>query len=169
MFSEITLIRPACARRPEVAMLIERAKSPPSFAMMPFPQVLILLLTLADRGLQKMQALAVERGHGGIVHLVGGNLEHLVFQCDGVAGGPGLENRLAVLLKGLSGSARLLDMRGAGAHHCQRSHCSSAAAVAFEFRLDQVARLEIRRVGIGDVFGEDALTLLVPLHLRTQR
>src|SRR6266436_7227843 len=34
IFSEITRIRPACARRPEVAMLIDRAKSPASFAMM---------------------------------------------------------------------------------------------------------------------------------------
>src|SRR6185369_11598313 len=33
MFSEITRIRPACARRPEVAMLIDLAKSPPSFAI----------------------------------------------------------------------------------------------------------------------------------------
>jgi hypothetical protein len=33
MFSEITRIRPACARNPEVAMLIERAKSLPSSAM----------------------------------------------------------------------------------------------------------------------------------------
>src|SRR3954454_21210845 len=78
MFSEITLIRPACARRPDVAMPIERAKSPPSFAMMSFPQFRSCALALADRGLQKMQAFAVERGHGGIVHLVGGDLEHLV-------------------------------------------------------------------------------------------
>ena len=37
MFSEMTRIRPACARRPEVAMLIERAKSLPSSAMIRFP------------------------------------------------------------------------------------------------------------------------------------
>ena len=37
MFSESTRIRPACARRPEVAMLIERAKSFPSLAMIAFP------------------------------------------------------------------------------------------------------------------------------------
>jgi hypothetical protein len=34
MFSEITRMRPACARRPEVAIAIERAKSLLSFAMM---------------------------------------------------------------------------------------------------------------------------------------
>src|SRR5882757_7851378 len=70
IFSEITRIRPAWARSPEVAMLIERAKSPPSLAMMfvllPYPAS-----ALADRGLQKMQALAVERGHRRVVHLVG--------------------------------------------------------------------------------------------------
>jgi hypothetical protein len=37
MFSEITRIRPACARNPEVAMLIERAKSLASSAMIGFP------------------------------------------------------------------------------------------------------------------------------------
>jgi len=36
IFSEITRIRPAWARNPEVAMLIERTKSPASFAMIPF-------------------------------------------------------------------------------------------------------------------------------------
>ena len=34
MFTEITRIRPACARRPDVAMLIERMKSLESFAML---------------------------------------------------------------------------------------------------------------------------------------
>jgi hypothetical protein len=36
MFSEITRMRPACARKPDVAMLIERAKSLPSSAMIRF-------------------------------------------------------------------------------------------------------------------------------------
>src|ERR1700738_535205 len=78
IFSEITRIRPACARRPDVATLIERAKSDPSFAMVSSP-CLYPASALADRGLQKMQALAVERGHRRVVHLVGGDLEHLVF------------------------------------------------------------------------------------------
>src|SRR3954465_13189487 len=172
MFSEITLIRPACARRPDVAMPIERAKSPPSFAMMSFPQFRSCALALADRGLQKMQALAVQRGHGGIVHLVGGDLEHLVFQRHRVARRPGLEHRLSVLLEALSATARLLDMGGAGPQHRQRAHRAhraGAGAVAFEFRLDQIARLEIRGVGVGDVFGQNPLTLLVPLHLGAQR
>jgi hypothetical protein len=37
MFSEITRIRPACARRPEVAMPIDRMKSFASLAMVPLP------------------------------------------------------------------------------------------------------------------------------------
>src|ERR1700759_641535 len=89
MFSEITRIRPACARRPEVAIPIEREKSPTSSAM-------VYLSTLADRGLQQMQALAVERGHGRIIHLVAGDLHHLLFQAHRVAGGPRLETGAAV-------------------------------------------------------------------------
>src|ERR1700676_3774570 len=96
MFSEITRIRPACARRPDVAMPIERAKSPLSSAMSGFP-CLGHALALADRGLQKMQALAVERGGRRIVHLVGGHFQHLVLEVDGVARRPGLEPALAVI------------------------------------------------------------------------
>jgi hypothetical protein len=36
MFSEITRIRPACARKPEVDIPIDLAKSPISSAMMSF-------------------------------------------------------------------------------------------------------------------------------------
>src|SRR6202140_613564 len=111
-------------------MLIERAKSPPSLAMM-FP-LLQLSSTLADRGLQKMQALAVERGHRRVVHLIGGDLEHLVFEIDGIAGGPGLETGLAVLRKTLSATRRS-HMPGRGAHHRQRSHRSRVAAVESNF------------------------------------
>src|SRR6266481_5658545 len=167
IFSEITRIRPAWARSPEVAMLIERAKSPPSLAMM-FSSCLYPASALADRGFEKMQALAVERGHRRVVHLVGGNLEHLVLEIDRIAGGPGLEACLAIQREALSDTGRS-NMAGRGAHHRQRSHRSGAGGCRIEFRLDQIARLEIRRVGIGDVLGEQALTLLMPLHLGPQR
>ena len=61
------------------------------------------------------------------------------------------------------------NVAGAGAHHRQRSHRRGAGAGFVELRLDQIARPEIRRVGIGDVFGEHALALLVPLHLGAER
>jgi len=51
--------------------------------MIAFPQV----SALADSGFQEPQAAAVERGRRRIIHLVGGNLEHLVLEIDGVAGG----------------------------------------------------------------------------------
>src|SRR5581483_11715428 len=93
IFSEITRMRPACARRPEVAIPIERVKSLTLSSAMacPYP-----FSTLADRGLQEMQALAVERGHRRIVHLVGGHLHHLLLQAHRIAGGPRLEADLAV-------------------------------------------------------------------------
>src|SRR3954471_2308436 len=72
MFSEIRRMRPACARRPDVAMPIDLAKSPPSLAMVlsPYP-----VSALADRGLEQPEAAAVERGHRRIVHLVGRDLQ----------------------------------------------------------------------------------------------
>src|ERR1044071_6926461 len=61
-------------------------------------------------------------------------------------------------------------MRGAGAHHGKRAHpTAGVGALAVELRLDQVGRPEIRGVGVGHVFGEYALALLVPLHLGAQR
>src|SRR5665213_718670 len=167
MFSEITRMRPAWARRPEVAMLIERAKSLMSLLLMicwPYP----CASALADRGLQQMQALAVERGDRRIVHLVGAYLHHLLFETDGIAGRPRLEAHLAVLVKTVRAAAGRNDMRGAGAHHRERAHRSRGRAGVVEFRFDQVARLEIRCVRVGDIFGKDALALLVPLHLGAQ-
>ena len=42
----------------------------------------------ADRGLDQAEAARVERGRRLVVHLVGGDLHHLVFEIDGVAGRP---------------------------------------------------------------------------------
>src|SRR5260370_17931555 len=153
-------MRPAWARSPEVAMLIERAKSPPSLAMMlscPYPAS-----ALADRGLQKTQALAVERGHRRVVHLVGRHLEHFVLEIDGIAAGPGLEACLAIQREALS-AARWSNMTGRGAHHRQRTHRSGAGGGRrIEFRLDQLARLEIRRVGVGDLLPQTPPTPPLP-------
>src|ERR1700710_1421578 len=92
MFSEITRIRPACARKPEAAMLIERTKPPPSSAMS-----CSYASAFSDGGFQQSEAAAVERGRRRVIHLVGGDFQHLVFQIDGVAGGPRLVAGLAVL------------------------------------------------------------------------
>ena len=112
-----------------------------------------------------MQALAVERGHRGVIHLVGRDLEHLVLEIDGVAGRARLEAGLAVLVETVATAIGGRDMAGRGAHHCQRPHRSGGSAGLVEFRFDQVARLEVRGIGIGDVLGKDALTFLMPLHL----
>src|SRR4029077_20886668 len=122
MFSEITRIRPACARRPDVAIPIDRTKSLESSAMM------LLLpdhaLALADRGLEKVQALAVERGDRGVVHLVGRDLEHLVLEIDGVAGRARLEAGPAVLVETVVAAIGRRDMAGRGAHHRELPHRS---------------------------------------------
>ena len=68
------------------------------------------------------------------------------------------------------GSTGGADMAGAGAHHRQRAESAAdGRPCPVEFRLDQVARLEVRRIGVGNVFGEHPLALLMPLHLGAQR
>src|SRR4029079_3897715 len=64
------------------------------------------------------------------------------------------------------------DMARRGPYHRQRSRGSTDAGtrtVLVEFRFDQVARLEVRGVGVRNVLGERPLALLVPLHLGAQR
>src|SRR5689334_21385209 len=92
MFSEITRIRPACARRPEAAMPIDLRKS---MAILPRVQT----LALAHRGLQQAETARVERGCGLIIHLVLRNLEHLVVEADGIAGRARLGARFAFELE----------------------------------------------------------------------
>src|SRR5205085_10900199 len=141
MFSEITRIRPACARSPDVAIPIERTKSLESSAMLSPLPVADHALALSDRGLEKVQALAVERGHRGVIHLVGRDLEHLVLEIDGVAGGARLEAGLAVLVETIATAIGGRDMAGRGSHHGQGPHRFGGSGGLVEFRFDQVARL----------------------------
>src|ERR1700752_852370 len=118
MFSEIRRMRPACARRPDVAMLIDLAKSLASLDMVRslYPRA----SALADRGLDEAKAAAVERGHRRIVHLVGGDLQHLVLEIDGVAGRPGQEGALAGVMLETRPCVRRDQVAGAGARHRKR-------------------------------------------------
>ena len=89
MFSAITRMRPACARRPDAAIAIDLRKSTAALlAGLNLRTVSDQPSALADRGLEEAEAALIERGRGLIVHLVGGDLDHLVFEVDRVAGGP---------------------------------------------------------------------------------
>jgi hypothetical protein len=52
-------------------------------------------------------------------------------------------------------------MRGACALQCDRVR---EGGTALEARRRQIARLELRRIRIGDIFREQTLTFLMPLH-----
>ena len=166
IFSEITRMRPACARRPDVAMLIERAKSLPSSAMILLPYA----SALSDSGFEQAETAAVERSGRGVIHLVGRDLQHLVFQIDRIAGRLGQKAILAAVSPETLPAPGDADMGGAGAHHAKRAHrTADIRALVVELRLDQVGRPEIRGIGVGDVFGQHALAFLVPLHFGAQR
>ena len=95
MFSEMIRMRPACARNPDAAIEIDFKKS-----MGPSPDAAdVFQVAPAERRLDQAEAARVERGRGLIVHLVGGDLEHLVFEAHGVAGRPHLEFAAAIELE----------------------------------------------------------------------
>src|SRR6185437_8315768 len=74
MFSEMMRMRPACARKPEAAMASVLMKS------------MSALLFLAQRHFDEAEAARVDGGRRLVVHLVGGDLHHLFFEIDRVAG-----------------------------------------------------------------------------------
>src|SRR5262249_39315019 len=85
MFSEVTRMRPAWARSPDAAMAIDFTKS------MDYLRAVVVGAAAAsglaaDRGFDQPEAAGVELGRGLVVHLVGGNLDHLVLEVDRVAG-----------------------------------------------------------------------------------
>ena len=122
-------------------------------------------LTSCRGELDEAEAFAIEGAHRLKIHLVVGDLHHLVLEADGVAGGPGLETGLLVLVETVPATTGRGDMGGAGPQQRQRPNRTRNRAAIVKFGFDQVAWLEIRRVGIGDVLGQNALPLLVPLHL----
>src|SRR5215468_10655103 len=91
MFSEITRMRPVCARRPDAAIAIDLRKSitalPCSSSVHALAHVLFgkpvptfpghALTLAADRSADQPHAAAVERDRRLVVHLVRGNLHHL--------------------------------------------------------------------------------------------
>ena len=80
IFSEMIRIRPAWARRPDAAMVSVLRKSKV------VSQPCGARLALAERRLDEIEAARVERGCCLKIHLVGGDLHHLLFEIDGVAG-----------------------------------------------------------------------------------
>src|SRR5262245_8994761 len=79
MFSEMTRMRPTCARRPEAAMAIVLMKSICYLRAARDP------LLVAERRLQEAEAARVELAGGLVVHLVRRDLHHLVLEVHRVA------------------------------------------------------------------------------------
>src|SRR5712691_5625804 len=159
MFSEITRMRPAWARSPEAAMAIERKKS-----MAPLPPLPAPLRALAERGLDQAESAAVEGGRRLEVHLVGGDLEHLVLEAHRVARRAHLEIALPRALKPRGIRARAGKVERARPHHGQ----SGRGPRLVEIRHREITRLEIRGIGVGDVLCQQLLAFLMPLHLGPQ-
>src|SRR5437773_8342833 len=109
MFSEMMRMRPACARSPDAAMAIDFRKS---------TAVLLACccaLALANRRLDEAEAAGVERGRLLVIHLVAGDLDHLVLEIDGVAGRPNVEGGAGARLKLRSAACGSADVGAVGA------------------------------------------------------
>src|SRR5262249_10431649 len=144
MFSEITRMRPAWARSPDAAMAIDFTKS------MDYLRAVVVGAAAAsglaaDRGFDQPEAAGVELVRGLVVHLVGGNLDHLVLEVDRVAG------RTDLILVGIAAERRVAaearDVARIGARQLQRLQPGRRHA---KVRRDQILRAVVRGVGVGD-------------------
>src|SRR4029077_20476852 len=154
VFSEMTSLRPIWACRPDAAMASDLRKS------MMHP----LRLSLADGELDQSEAARVERSHRLVIHLVRRHFQHLVFVGHGIAARADLVAAAAVGGKSRAAAALRRNMERAGA--IERKRCDPH--FMREIRRRQVAGAVVRRVGIGDVFRQNALALLMPLHALAQ-
>src|SRR3954470_19882099 len=93
MFSEMILMRPAWTRSPDAAIAIDFRKS------MELPYRGHVSSALAERDLDQAEAAGIERRSGLEIGLVVGDLDHLVFEADAVAGRYSFETARAIGLK----------------------------------------------------------------------
>src|SRR5436309_7946330 len=155
IFSERTRMRPDWARRPEAAIAIDFRKS-----IVPH---LSCHLALTQRGLDQREPARVERGRGLVVHGVRRHLEHLVLETDRIAGRPRFEVELAVKAEPRRSAARrIANVTRIRARERERA-CRRPGLV--EIQWNEIAWRELWSVGIGNVLRQQALALLVPLHL----
>src|SRR3569833_631505 len=147
----MTRMRPAWARKPEAAIAMDFKKS----MVQPFAS------TLAERGFEQPQAASVESGRGLVVHLVGGDFDHLVFEVHAAAAGAHLETGGPRALELARRGFRRREVPRFGAFEPDRRQHRPRSV---KLQRGKVARPKVRRVGIGDVFGQQPLTLLMPLH-----
>jgi hypothetical protein len=103
------------------------------------------------------KAARVKRGHRPVIHLVGGNLHHFLFEIDRVACGPH-----AVTSAGgrNTGNVSVLDARQRDVGNATESEQCGF----LEFQWRQVASAEPGRIGIGDVLRKHALARLRPFQ-----
>src|SRR3954470_8662437 len=149
MFSAMVRMRPACARKPDAAISIDLMKSisaAPYSCARAFRKV--GASPFAYRGLHEAKTAGVERGRGLIVHLVTGDLEHLVFEIHRIAAGPdaALGAEFGDELRAAS-CPHARHVPGIGHIHRERGDARGVV----EFRRGEIARTEMRRVGVGDV------------------
>src|SRR6476660_9772757 len=155
----MTRMRPACARRPDAAIVSVFKKS--IVALLPAHG----RLALAERSLDEIKTARVERRRCLEVHLVGSNLHHLFLEVHGIPGGANLEGaRTAVSVRRLA-QADTLDMAIRRAHERNGYERPGSSERGFvELQRREIARMELRRVGIRYVLCKHPLPRLSPIE-----
>src|SRR5262245_30947621 len=134
MFSEMTRMRPAWARSPDAAIAIDLRKST-AFSWFYCGDA----SALTHRRLDKAETALIERGHGLVVELVAGDLDHLVFEVDGVAGRADVGTESRHLEPGRAGGSHV-DVRRLGAGEPDLSDTGRPSGV--ELQRGQILRAE---------------------------
>ena len=93
-----------------------------------------------------------------------GKLEHFIFVADRIAARTHFVAVVAVLGELRAAGAASGEVVGGGAREIERNRSQSVA----EIGRNEVAGAVVRGVGVGDILGENALALLMPLHSGAQ-
>src|SRR5437016_1867890 len=162
MFSEMMRMRPACARKPEAAIVSVLIKST-------VPSSRLSRSALAERSLDEIEATRVERRRCLEIHLVGRNLHHLFLEVHGIARWPNLEGaRISVSVSWLA-QADALDVTIRRARERNGRHgAGQSKRRIVKFERCQVVRPEFGRIGICDIFGQNPLAGLSPVESRSE-
>jgi len=121
-------------------------------------------LALVERRLEEIEATRLVRGCCLEIHLVGGDLHHLFFEIDGIAGRAHFLHGRIFVREWRPAHTDAFQMATGCARERQPGHRSrSDERRIVELQRREIAASKMRRIGIRNVVGENPLARLRPV------